>query len=232
MSFELSAPSGGISRRGFLSAGGALVGAALLLGPTGTPTSSPLAKLASRARVRLPVAYVDGSKGATTAELAQLLAAGGARAVPAESLRSGGVPRDGGTAHIRIEGSGTASAVTAAQLDALVAPAGATAESDLVPFYAWTMQAASANGVGFVVPFERQPSIGLTMRTRNGDGAAWSESTAILTCGSERSLPKLAEGAYLVGLDPTAWRSPTVLPPVTEGTLTELASVLVAVHAI
>src|SRR5687767_1324601 len=89
----------GLTRRTFLGAGGAVFGSALLLGPNAPSRSSrpsALARLATQGGPRLPLAYVRDTGGITAAELRSLLAAGGAQALPAVQLRSGGAPAGGG----------------------------------------------------------------------------------------------------------------------------------------
>src|SRR5687767_13039901 len=94
----------GFSRRTFIGASGAAVGAAYVLKPNpGGPNA--LSQLAARhTGPRASIGYVPATEGATAAEARALLEAGGARVVPAARLRSGGASLGGGAASIGVDG--------------------------------------------------------------------------------------------------------------------------------
>jgi hypothetical protein len=237
----------GLTRRTFLSAGGALLGSALVLGPNagsqGTRHSA-LAQLAAKDGPRLPLTYLPSSDGATIDEVRALLKAGGAQAVPAVGLRTGGAPITGGAARVQVAGNALglpgSGAITGAQLDALMQPINAGADAPLLPFYAWTYQSGSSGqpgqGLGFVVPFEREPTLGFALRSRTDAGAStpssWSESSAVLTGGSERGMAKLRQGAYVAGLAPGAPLVTGSLPAADDPVWASRPSLIFIVHAL
>ncbi|HEX7166942.1 MAG TPA: hypothetical protein VF230_08165 [Acidimicrobiales bacterium] len=237
MAKSRSAP-GALSRRAFLTAGGAVFGSALLLGPNGATKPTALATLARQPGRRISVGYVTGSEGATAAELSALLAEGGTTVVPATSLRSGGGRLLGGSAKVQLEGTARGLASTdlrGAQLDALLQSRG-TSTDEVVPFYALTIDRDSGadNGppVSVTVPFEREPTIGFTLRTRTDSVTpqAWAEATSVFTGGADRGLPKLREGTYLLGMNETTWSSSKVLPAPDDPRWSQLASLVLSVH--
>lgn len=216
----------GMSRRSFLIGGGALLGAALVLGPNGVPRAGALGRLARAGAPRLSVGYVEGSAGLTGAEARALLAQAGTRVVPAASLRF--TPRRLLNNAVRVRvGRLSPSADTSAggQLDALVAPPRGAGDQPL-PFYAWTQSAGGASGSSeFTAPVVSEPTLGFALR--RGE----HESIAVFTGGRDRDLPKLHSGLYLLGFDDDAWARPRVMGGEADPAWSGLSSLAVSVHA-
>jgi hypothetical protein len=78
----------------------------------------------------------------------------------------------------------------------------------------------------FVIGKSRGLRVGFTADTGNG------RATAVFTNGSERGLPKLQRGVYLLGLDAGAWQQPCSLPNAADPAWSELASMVLVVDAV
>jgi hypothetical protein len=228
----VSTPTG-TNRRTFLAAGGAVVAGSLLLrGELGT-TNGGLATLAGAAGPRIGVGYVEGSQGATT--LAGALMAGSKRIVPAASLAPGGLSNQAVSmvAHGFTPGTTPDSTCTYSNvfLDAHIASPDRQGADATIPFYAWTFRrspAPMASGQSrFVIGSSRGLRIGFSLVASDA-----TPSTAVFTSGSERALPKLQEGVYLLGLAPGAWQSACAAPNVDDPAWGDLASMIVTVHAV
>lgn len=220
----------GVSRRNFLAGGGAILGAALLLGPNGVPRPGALGRLSRAAGPRLSIGYVEGSAGLSPVE-ARALLLNGTRVVPAASLRPMPRSMNGGAVRLRVGRltPGAAPGAAAAHLDALVAPPRGAGDEPL-PFYAWTMTAGGTSGSSeFVVPVVAEPTLGLSLR-RPGDGEP-AESTAVFTGGRDRELPKLHPGLYLIGFDPDTWAGARSFTGEHDASWAGLSSLALSVHA-
>ena len=216
----------GISRRRFVISGGALLGAAMVLGPNGLPRPGALSRLARSGAPRLSVGYVEGSAGLDPAEARALLSAPGTRVVPAASLRASPRSLSDGVVRLRV-GTLTpqADVSTGAQLDALMAPPRGAGDEPL-PFYAWTLATGGTSGSSqFVAPVVSEPTLGLALR-RDAQ-----ESVAVFTGGRDRDLPKLHEGLYLLGFAAGAWTSARLLHGPSDPAWSGLSSVALSVHA-
>lgn len=220
----------GMSRRGFLIAGGALFGAALVLGPNGIPRSGALTRLARSGGPRLSVGYVEGSAGLDPVAARALLSSSGTRVVPAASLRTTPRPLTNGLVKMRVGGlTPGVDTSTGAQLDALVAPPRGAGDQPL-PFYAWTMSpGGTAGGSQFTAPVVSEPTLGFALRRSNGTGEP-AESVAVFTGGRDRDLPKLHPGLYLLGFTAGAWSSTRVLGGEFDPAWGHLGSLAVSVH--
>ena len=222
-------PDAGLNRRAFLTGAGAIIGSAFLLGPSGLTAPDALTRLARTDGPRLALGYIEGTTGARLGEVTDLLAAGGAQVTPAASLRAGDKKLHRGLARLRLDAvSPGAPTGESAQLDALVSPPPGAGDKPL-PFYAWTRSAGGATSPSsaFITSVSDAPSIGLGFRIGEKDN--WRESVAVLTGGSDRGLPKLREGTYLIGFDRDAWATPRTLPA--DGSWGSLASLAFTVSA-
>lgn len=228
----MTEPQGHLSRRSFLAGGGAVLGAALLLGPNGVPRPGALTRLAYSGGRRLSVGYVEGSDGVAAAEAGALLTTAGTRVVPAASLRAAHRAFTDGSATIGV-GSLTPHAGRddlTAYLDALVAPPRGAGDQPL-PFYAWTARpGAAGRPVTFGTAVAAQPTLGFSLAVRGAAGTT-GESIAVFTGGRERDLPKLRPGLYLFGLDEGTWATSRRLPGDDPAAWAGLASLAVTVHA-
>jgi len=219
------------SRRQFLLAGSAVAAAVMLAGDLVTePTGLQL--LADSAGSRIPVAYVEGSSGATSLQAA--LSAGARRAVPAADLRGGGV-LSGAPARLSLSGF-TAPGVAAASfrhvlVDTIVPSPAHRAET--IPFYSFTFR---GQGISQSAPTRLRIGAGSGLRAgfrleTAGQKAAPSVATAVFTSRAGRGLPTLLPGVYLLGLQPDMWSAPVDLPAEGSARWAALQSVVLLVEA-
>jgi hypothetical protein len=216
-----------VSRRQFIAGGSLLVASAYVLGPNKAfRRPDPFARLLAKAGPRISAGYIVGSAGLAAAELRQLIGSGLAHVVPATSLRSGDHRLAGRAARVGIHGLAAGPraeldpAIRGVQLDVLFPSPDPKAEpGTLLPFYAWTQVAgsnpsgSSTSNIG--VNVAQGSALAFALRVRK-DGVLTEpapDAIAVFTSGREAALPKLREGAYLLGLEPTAWDRATALPP-------------------
>ena len=220
------------NRRTFLMAGGALLGGAALFRRELIPTNAGLTTLATMAGPRISVGHVVGSAGATSLE--EVLAAGAARAVPASTLSTGELSNEvaalavhGFTPQTATDGS---SAFSNVFVDAHIPSPDSFSSEATIPFYAWTFRRAPAPMVSgrsrFVISRSRGLRVGFGV---SNDGAT---ATTVFTSGSERSLPRLQPGVFLLGLSPGVWSSPRSLPQSDDAAWSTLASMVVVVDSV
>lgn len=214
------------SRRGFLLAGSVVVAGAALLRGDLLAGNAGLTAMAASTGPRLAVGYIEGSAGA--ASVAAALAAGFNRVIPAASLPSGGLVDE--AVAITIHGftpNGAAGAPDTVLVDAHIASQDSHGAEPTIPFYAWTHRRASSMTSGrsrFVVSPNRSLRVGLSLAA-----ATAATATTVFTSGRSSVLPKLQRGIYLVGFDPSAWRSGHVLPAVDDPAWESLRSMVVSV---
>lgn len=222
--------STGASRRSVILAGTALVaGAALFRGDLGAGNGG-LAALASSSGPRVGVGYVEGSAGVTS--LSALIGRGGARVLPAHTLQPGGLSNTAATVLVHGFSPGTAADAGCSYervlVDAHIASPDRHSPDATIPFYAWTFRRSpvvSASGRSrFVISASRGLRVGFSVDSGR-------TATTVFTSGSERNLPKLQTGIYLLGLDEGAWSTPRSLPALADPAWTELASMVVSVDA-
>ncbi|HZQ27508.1 MAG TPA: hypothetical protein VFA94_07400 [Acidimicrobiales bacterium] len=216
-----------VSRRQFIAGGSLLVAATYVLGPNQVLSRpNPFAALLAKAGPRISSGYILGSAGLRPAELRSLIGSGGAQVVPAASLRSGDHRLAGKLARVGIHGPAAGPraeldpSVTGVQLDVLFPSPDPKAEpGTLLPFYAWTQLTghnptrSSTSAIGVNVAQGAALAFALRVRKDGVVTEAPQDAVAVFTSGRESALPKLREGAYLLGLEPTAWERPTTLPP-------------------
>jgi hypothetical protein len=217
-------PTTTFTRRNFLFGGSVLVASTWLLGPTRTMGRlDPFAQLEAQAQgQRLSVGYLEGSAGLTAQQVRELIGAGGARVVPAASLRAGDRALVGRTAKVTVHGpsAGTkadlGSGIRAVELDALVAAPGGVRTDPLVPFYAWTQivrpQPKASSPASLRVGVDPRASLALALRVKRDDGTQDLSAVTVFTGGRDGNLAKLKQGAYVVALDESTWDAPVVLP--------------------
>ena len=223
--------SAGTNRRTFLMAGGAVLAGAVLLRRDLGPTNGGLSALVAAAGPRIGVGFVEGSAGARS--LADALATGSRRAVAASTLRSGGLSNQaaalsvhGFTPGISADACCTYDTVL---VDAHIPSPDPYAKDATIPFYAWTFRRtplAMASGRSrFVIAKSRGLRVGFSVDSGNGP------ASVVFTSGSERQLPKLQRGVYLLGLEAGAWQQPHALPKIDDPAWSGLASMVVVVDA-
>jgi hypothetical protein len=223
----------GTSRRTFLAAGTAVVAGSLLFNGELGSGNGGLAALVAAGGPRIGVGYLEGSAG--SASLSSALSAGSSRIVPASSLSSGGLSNQAASVVVHGFTPGTSPDSTCAYsktfLDAHVASPDRHSEDATIPFYAWTFRrtpAPMASGRSrFAIASSRGLRVGFSLVA--GDSAA---ATTVFTSGSERALPKLQPGIYLLGLDAGAWSSECAAPSVDDPAWGGLASMVVSVEAV
>jgi hypothetical protein len=221
------------TRRQFLVAGSAAAAGALLLGGDMFSGPSGLERLADSSGPRIPVAFVEGSGGATS--LAAALAGTSRRALPAAGMRA----RDslaGRPARLSVLGFASGHQGQAdfghptVLLDALVPSPSNHART--IPFYAFT--------------FRRDPSVSRSAPSRmhlvSGGAlrvgfqlattrAAGGSASTVFTSRPQRSLPTLQPGIYLLGLEEGMWAAATGLPAIDDPGWTGLPSLALMVEA-
>lgn len=225
---DMTEVASGLTRRNFLAGGGAILGAALLLGPNGVPRPGALGRLSQAAGPRLSLGYVEGSAGLGPLEVRELLAAPRTRVVSAASLRR--TPRSftGKSVTMRVGSLTPGGGSTAAHLDVLVAPPRGAGHEPL-PFYAWTMTAGGTSGSAqFVVPVVAEPTLGLSLRRFSA--AEPTEAVAVFTGGRDRELPKLHPGLYLIGFEPDQWRASRTFVGEHDPAWASMTSLALSVH--
>jgi len=223
----------GTSRRTFLAAGTAVVAGSLLFNGELGPGNGGLAAMVAAGGPRIGVGYLEGSNGA--AGLTSALAAGASRIVPAASLRSGGLSNQAASLVVHGFTPGTAPDASCAYsntfLDAHVASPDRHSEDATIPFYAWTFRrgpAPMASGRSrFAISSSRGLRVGFSLVASDS-----APATAVFTSGSERALPKLQPGIYLLGLDAGAWKTACAAPAVDDPAWGGLASMVVSVEAV
>lgn len=230
---ELAASLPTATRRQFLLAGSAAAAGALLLGGDVFSGPSGLERLAKIGGPRIPVAFIEGSAGATS--LAAALVGASRRAVPAEGMRAA-VSLAGRAAQLSVLGFASSRhglrdfGQATVWLDALV-----PSPSDLsqtIPFYAFTFRRDPS--VSTSVPSRMHVASGDALRvglqlvtTSAGEGSA----STVFTSRPQRSLPTLQPGIYLLGLEQDMWSRPTSLPAIDDEGWTGLPSLVVMVEA-
>lgn len=229
MTHSASIAGEGSSRRQFLLGGAAVVAGAVLLSREVAPDASGLELLADSEGPRIPIAYLEGSDGASS--LADAFALGATSAVPAIGLAGSDVPAAHATVRGFADPSHTALGLDAVLLDGLV-PSPAQRRETL-PFFAFTHRsgaASQATGTGrlHLRRDERLP-LGFRMATTSLGVAA--TATHVFTRRTSRQLPTLRPGVYLLGLEPGMFASPFTVPPVGAAAWSALPSVVLAVGA-
>ncbi|MDO8389320.1 MAG: hypothetical protein Q7V57_02445 [Actinomycetota bacterium] len=223
------------SRRQFLLAGSAALTGALLLGSDLVAAPSGLQRLADSPGARVPIAYVESSAGSSS--LAQALAGGGGRAVPAAGLR-GSSSLAGSGFRASVHGFAAAahgeraSAFRSVLVDALV-PLSAR-QADPIPYYAFTFRRDPAVSVSGTTRVRVAAADGLRMGllvNALADGVAAAPAAAVFTSGRERHLPTLCPGVYLLGLQQGMFARATELPALDEAAWATLPSVVLVVEA-
>lgn len=223
----------GSSRRTFLAAGTALVAGALVLRGELGFANGGLGDMATSAGPQIGVGYLLGSVGASS--LADAMARGSGRIVPARTLAPGGLRNHPATMLVHGLTPGTTPDANCAfskiLFDAhIVSPDRHSTEATL-PFYAWTFRrspAPSASGRSrFVISGSRGLRVGFSIVSSDSTAA-----TTVFTSGTEHGLPKLQPGFYLLGLEPDAWSSATTLPGIDDPSWSTNASMIVSVAAV
>ena len=222
----------GANRRQFLLAGSAAVAGALLLRGDLIGSPSGLQLLADSDGPRIPVAYVEGSAGATSLVAAL---AGPSRAVPAAGMRATGSSA-GGPARVSVKGFASArhaqrdASYSKVLLDAhLPSPAD---HAQTIPFFAFTFrrdpavsQSAASN---LHVASGRALRVGF--RLDAPAGAAEAAATTVFTSRPQRGLPTLQPGVYLLGLQQGMWAGATSLPAADDPAWASLPSLVLVVE--
>jgi hypothetical protein len=222
-----------IGRRQLLLAGSAAAVGALMLGGDVFTGPSGLERLANSAGPRIPVAFVEGSAGATS--LAEALGGAARRALPAAGMRAGEALA-GRAALLSVLGFASGRHGQAdfghatVLLDALV-PSSSN-HGRTIPFYAFT--------------FRREPAVSQSTLSRmhvasGGDlrvglqlvttGATGGSASTVFTSHPQRSMPTFRPGIYLLGLEPGMWADATDLPALDDPAWAGLPSLVVAVEA-
>lgn len=220
------------SRRQFLLAGSAVAAAVMLAGDlVAEPTGLQL--LADSPGLRIPVAYVQGSSGATSLQMA--LSAGATRAVPAVDLGGGGALA-GAPARLSLSGFaapvGDATASYRHVLLDTVVPSPAR-RGDTIAFYSFTFR---GKGASQSAPTRLRIGSGDGLRAgfrleTAGESAGSSVATAVFSSRTGRGLPTLQAGVYLLGLQPGMWSAPVALPAAGSSEWSALQSVVLVVEA-
>jgi len=220
------------SRRQFLLAGSAVTAAVMLAGDmVGEPTGLQL--LADSPGPRIPVAYVEGSAGASSLEAA--LQGGAARAVPASELRGGGELAGAGVLFTMGGFAGPTAAAAASYRHVLVDTivASPARRSETIPFYAFTFRGL---GNSQSAPNALRVAAGSGLRAgirleSAGSGGGSSSATTVFSSRAGRGLPVLLPGVYLLGLQPGMWSTATQLPAAGASEWAALQSVVLVVEA-
>lgn len=210
----------------------AVVGSVVLRGELGLGNGG-LAALAASPGPRIGVGYLEGSDGAASFD--EVLAGGSGRVVPARSLRSGGISNHAATVIVHGFTPGIATDASSRYSDVLVdahIPSPDRFGADpTIPFYAWTFRrspAPMASGRSrFLIAASRGLRAGFSVVANRGPAA-----TTVFTSGSEAHLPKLQRGIYLLGIEPDAWTSARSIPALDDPAWSDLASMVVSVHAV
>jgi len=217
----------GLSRRHFIAGVSSAAAAAYVLGPNGAGAGSldpagALGDLVDGAKRLLSIGYVEGSaeKGLASLE-------GGARVLPAGSLRRGDASLRGRSADVGVHGltpGHDPAAMPSVHVDAMFSSTGVGGGSGkVVPFYAWTLSSSPA---AFSVLLERAPRLGFTV---TAGGAA---ASGAFTTGKHDGMAPLHEGVYLLGLAPGVWDRPRTLPALEDASSwAGLVSALVTVQS-
>ena len=219
------------SRRQFLLAASGTAAGALLLGGDLFSAPSGLQLLADSTGLRVPVAYVEGSSGATS--LAAALSGASRRALPAAGLRAA-ESLVGRPARLTVQGfaSGRHGQRDFGQatvlLDAHV-PSPAN-HGQTIPFYAFTFRRDPV--VSQSTPSRLHLVRGLALRVGFRLVATQGASaTTVFTSRPQRALPTLQPGVYLLGLQQGMWAGATKLPAVDDAAWAALPSLVVVVEA-
>lgn len=228
---HVSATSG-TNRRTFIAGGAVVAGSLLLRGELGA-TNGGLATLAAAAGPRIGVGYVEGSDTATT--LAEALTSGPRRIVPASSLTPSGLSNQPVSMMVQGLTPGTTPDSTCSYsnvyLDAHIAAPDRRSQDATIPFYAWTFRRSpspmASGRIRFVIGSSRGLRVGFSLVASSAE-----PSTTVFTSGSERALPKLQAGIYLLGLDAGAWQDASMSPSLDDTAWRDLASMVVAVQPV
>ena len=223
----------GTSRRTFLAAGTAVVAGSLLFNGELGSGNGGLAAMVAAGGPRIGVGYLEGSAGASTLDAA--LAVGSTRIVPASSLRPAGLSNQAASLVVHGFTPGTSPDASCAYsntfLDAHVASPDRHSEDATIPFYAWTFRrspAPMASGRSrFVIGASRGLRVGFSLVASDS-----ATATTVFTSGSERALPKLQPGIYLLGLDADAWSAGCAAPALDDPAWSGLASMVVSAEAV
>jgi hypothetical protein len=229
----------GLSRRGLLVGGSALIGA-LVLGSDLTPAPDGLQKLLSSGAPRIPIAFLEGSEAMTS--LAAALSAGAVRAVPASAIAPASALA-GEAVRMTVHGftpglGGQDTPFDSVYLDSLIPAPDAAHAGTTIPFYAWTYRRTPASSTGrsrFVIGSERGLRVGLSLSTLPAAAAANDarrEAISVFTSGRDRDLPKLRPGVYLLGLDDGLWHDRRTVPAIDDPAWSGLGSMVLTVEAL
>jgi hypothetical protein len=175
---------------------------------------------------------------------------------PAHRLPLGDLGLSGETIEVRIHGlypePPERSWFEAAELDVLFAAPGdlqpVLGAGAKLPYYAWSLSARSvphpSPPVCFRLPLEEDGGLELHLRVTPGRGLVpggrsslrwqprdWRFATRF-TVDSERGMPRLLRGVYLLGLAPDTWREPILLPGPGEPQRPDLCSVVLTVERV
>ena len=211
-----------VSRRTLVVGGSAVVVAASVVGRfvlAGRGDGS-LASLATAPGPKISVGYVDRFPDAGRA----LSWGERDRIVPATSVRAGEL---GAATTVRLAGPTPGlvddAPFAAVDLDALYP----NARGDQpLRYFAWSYRAdprSVSSPVRFTAPVEAM-SLGFALRAVPFTGEA-RIADSVLTGGTERGLPRLRPGTYLLGLGEGIWDEPSRLPAAEDRAWSELASV-------
>jgi hypothetical protein len=220
------------SRRQFLLAGSAAVAGAFLLGGDVLSAPSGLQLMADGAGPRIPVAYIDGSAGATSLSAALV---GPRRAVPAAGLRTEH-SLAGRPARVSVRGFASAlhgqrdSGYAKVLLDAHVASPARRDET--LPVYAFTFRRDPV--VSLTSPSQLRiassGSLRVGFRLDAAAGSSTSAATTVFTSRAQRGLPTLQPGVYLLGLQQGMWGGATTLPAADDSAWAGLPALVLVVE--
>lgn len=231
MNGPVASPATG--RRQFLLAGSAAAAGALLLGGDMFTGPSGLERLANSTGPRIPVAFIEGSGGATS--LADALDGTSRRALPAVGMR-GGDSLAGRPARLSVLGFASGRHGQAdlghatVLLDALVPSP--SDHGQTIPFYAFTFRRDPAVSQSTQTRMHVVPGgalrVGLRLVTPRATGGS---ASTVFTSRPQRSVPTFQPGIYLLGLEQGMWAGATNLPAVDDPRWTGLPSLVVTVEA-
>lgn len=224
-------PSG--TRRQFLLAGSAAAAGALLLGGDVFDAPSGLELLAESTGPRIPVAFIEGSGGATS--LAAALTGTSRRALPAKGLRAV-ESLVGRPARVIVRGFASSRhelrdfGHSTVLLDAHV-PSPVN-HRQTIPFYAFTFRRDPSVSQSTVSRLHlesgRALRVGFQLVTTGGGSAS---AATVFTSRPQHALPTLQPGVYLLGLEQGMWSGVASLPAVGDPAWADLPSLVVVVEA-
>jgi hypothetical protein len=234
-----NAPHARVSRRNFLLAGSAVVASAVLFDSRHAPAPTGLESLAASGGERISVGYVEGSE--TFRTLAQAGDAGSSRVVPASGVRAVGGTLVRRPVTLTVLGLTSAPGAHAAFervfLDTLISSPDARDAGATIPFYAWSLRRGTSPARSGASRVTVAPESGKRFGVRLDVTAAGAdrprrEATTVFTSGTERSLPKLRPGLYLLGLAPAVWDAARTLPDADATEWDDLASMVLRIEAV